>query len=63
MRPTDNAVWTAKIIWRDARRKETWRDCHLQFGALALYLMDENEADYEYFRDLRDEALDMMEDV
>ncbi len=63
MRPSDNAIMTARIIWRDARKHNTrddWRNCRLQFGGIALYLQDQNEADHDYFIELRDAAADMM---
>ncbi len=67
MRPTDNAIFTARIVWRDAKIKNTvnaWYECAREFGAMAFYVEGSAhyDTDYRYLKDMHEEALDMMED-
>lgn len=65
MRPSDNAIFTVRILWRDASIKGTpdaWIRCANSFGDISFYVHGTgNRADYEYLSDMHQEALDMME--
>jgi hypothetical protein len=67
MRPTNNAIFTARIIWRDAKIKNTraaWWDCAAELSCIAFYVEGSahRDTDYQYLRDMSREAIDMMED-
>ncbi len=65
VRPSDNAILTAHVLWGDACRDGTpdgWYRCAGYYGAIAFYLhVAGNLADLEYLNDMYHAALDMME--
>lgn len=64
MKPSDNAILTARIVWVAARERNTyddWTACFWRLDGMAL--LSEKEAELIYFSELREAALEMMRDA
>ncbi len=64
MRPSDNAILTARIVWKSAREGNTYDDWSACFWRLdGMALLSEKEAELSYFSELREAALEIMRDA